>query len=78
MKFVKIYVAKEVYSEVYIEVPDDFDVSKATHLDFVEACEVTLDSCDWSDADISFKGAEFVPKEEAENFSYWAIQDQGE
>jgi hypothetical protein len=76
MKFVKIYVAKETYSEVYIEVPDDFDVSKARYLDFCEACVQTLDNCDWSDADITFKRAEIVPREEAEKYSYWAIADQ--
>lgn len=76
MKYLKLEVTRESGTELYIEVPDDFNIDAIGHQRFKEeigriAAETTDDS-DWEDweweKDVTVQSVKVVRKEEAEQY----------
>jgi hypothetical protein len=73
-KYLRVSVSKTVDTEVYIEVPDDFnhlDIKQINSLPIREAVEETINPEDWSsDLDADYDWNHVTPVEAAEAMQY--------
>jgi len=83
MKFLKVHVTRESHSELYVMVPDDFQVEEVRRSKYLTrlgriAEETTLDS-DWDDTDwehtIRVVDFESMSEEDAKEVCWGALLD---
>lgn len=85
MKYLKVEVTRTESTELYIEVPDEFDGATIMHQSFQErigkiAMETT-DSMDWDnygwEENIEVQSVKTVSKDEAEQYMVGTLVDRG-
>lgn len=79
--FVKMKVVKQLFTDVYAEVPDGFDIGKLMHTcnasEIGRIADDTTDCMDWDDTDwqddVEVNSVEIVTEKEANEYAFGVL-----